>query len=315
MANRWWAGAAAMAGVDPGMGTSPGTGHGPGPGHGHGHGQLQPRDLHTSEDENSGNSGSKKRGRDSNSNDNGNGTGKSHEGDDGEAEMSRRPRGRPSGSKNKPKAPIIIHQDSPNGLKAHVLEIVNGCDVAESLATLARRRQRGICILSGSGMVMNVNLRQAAAPSAIVTLHGRFEILSLSGSFLPPPVPPGATGLTIYLAGGQGQVVGGSVVGALVASGPVVVTAATFRNSPYERLPLDEEEGQMPLPLPMPLQRSGGLSQTSPMTAAQQQQQQQQQQMPDPSNMPTFNVPPSMLTNGQMPHDVYAWAQHAHAPY
>jgi len=165
-----------------------------------------------------------------------------------------------------------------------------------------------------TSLVVNVNLRQAAAPSAIVTLHGRFEILSLSGSFLPPPVPPGATGLTIYLAGGQGQVVGGSVVGALVASGPVVVTAATFRNSPYERLPLDEDEGPMPMPMPMQLQRPGGLSQSSAMTAAAQQQQ-QQQQMPDPSTMPTFNVPPSLLTNGQLAHDAYAWAQHAHTPY
>jgi predicted DNA-binding protein with PD1-like motif len=166
--------------------------------------------------------------------------------------MSRRPRGRPPGSKNKPKPPIIIHQDSANGLRAHVLEIANGCDVAESLATFARRRQRGICILSGSGTVNNVTLRQPAAPSAIVTLHGRFEILSLSGAFLPTPEPSGATGLTIYLAGGQGQVVGGSVVGALVASGPIVVMAATFRNAPYERLPLDEDEEPMPMQLQPP---------------------------------------------------------------
>jgi hypothetical protein len=40
-----------------------------------------------------------------------------------------------------------------------------------------------------------------------VTLHGRFEILSLSGSFLLPPAPPGTTSLTIFLAGGQGQAI------------------------------------------------------------------------------------------------------------
>lgn len=87
-----------------------------------------------------------------------------------------------------------------------------------------------------------MTLRQPAAPGQVVTLHGRFEILSLSGSFLPPPAPPAASGLTIYLAGGQGQVVGGTVVGQLLASGPVVIMAASFGNAAYERLPLEEEE-------------------------------------------------------------------------
>jgi len=293
-----------MGGLGPVTGSGPGSGHDPGPGHGLGHG-LQPRDLESSEDESSGDSGSRKRGRGSINDDNSNAAGKSQEGHEGAGEMSRRPRGRPPGSKNKMKPPIIIHQDSPNGLKAHVLEIASGCDVAESLATFARRRQRGVCILSGSGTVTNVTLRQPSAPTAVVTLHGRFEILSLSGAFLPPPVPPGAAGLAIYLAGGQGQVVGGNVVGALVASGQVIIMAATFRNSPYERLPLDEDEG----PMPMQLQPPGGLSQSAALTAAQ-----QQQQIPDPSAMPIYSVPSSLLTNSQLPHDVYAWA-HPRPPF
>ncbi|PWA64098.1 hypothetical protein CTI12_AA346890 [Artemisia annua] len=142
----------------------------------------------------------------------------------------RRPRGRPPGSKNKPKPPVIITRESANTLRAHILEISSGCDVFESIANYARKRQRGICIVSGSGTVNNVSLRQPAAAGSVLTLHGRFEILSLSGSFLPPPAPPGATSLTIYLAGGQGQVVGGNVVGALIASGPVIVIAASFTN-------------------------------------------------------------------------------------
>jgi NAD/NADP transhydrogenase beta subunit len=44
---------------------------------------------------------------------------------------------------------------------------------------------------------------------------------------------------------GAVQVVGGSVMGELIASGPVMVIAATFGNATYERLPLDQdaEEG------------------------------------------------------------------------
>ncbi|KAK8944985.1 putative DNA-binding protein ESCAROLA [Platanthera zijinensis] len=156
--------------------------------------------------------------------------------------VGRRPRGRPPGSKNKPKPPVIITRESANTLRAHILEIGGGCDVFDCVATYARRRQRGICVLSGSGTVTNVSLRQPSSSGAVVTLHGRFEILSLSGSFLPPPAPPGATSLTIFLAGGQGQVVGGNVVGALFAAGPVIVIAASFTNVAYERLPLEEEE-------------------------------------------------------------------------
>lgn len=210
----------------------------------------------------------------------------------------RRPRGRPPGSKNKPKPPIIITRDSANALRTHVLEVANGCDVSESVATFARRRQRGVCVLSGTGTVANVTLRQPAAPGATVTLHGRFEILSLSGSFLPPPAPPGATGLTIYLAGGQGQVVGGSVVGALLASGPVVIMAASFLNASYERLPLDDDE-----PLPPLNQAQSSAHLVAPPQLSM-----------DPSNNNNsnpntlYNLPPNLLSNHQIPADVYAWA-------
>ncbi|CAI0476724.1 unnamed protein product [Linum tenue] len=176
-------------------------------------------------------------------------------------EITRRPRGRPAGSKNKPKPPIIITRDSANALRTHLMEVADGCDVVESVATFARRRQRGVCIMSGTGTVTNVTLRQPASPGAVVTLHGRFEILSLAGSFLPPPAPPAATGLTIYLAGGQGQVVGGSVVGTLTASGPVVIMAASFSNAAYERLPLEDEDPGMagqPAPIGSPGGGGGG---------------------------------------------------------
>ncbi|KAL5212511.1 hypothetical protein ABZP36_023358 [Zizania latifolia] len=155
----------------------------------------------------------------------------------------RRPRGRPAGSKNKPKPPVIITRDSASALRAHVLEVASGCDVVDSVASFARRRQVGICVLSGTGGVTNVSIRQpGVGPGAVVSLAGRFDILSLSGSFLPAPAPPSATGLTVYVSGGQGQVVGGTVAGPLIAVGPVVIMAASFGNTAYERLPLDDED-------------------------------------------------------------------------
>lgn len=221
----------------------------------------------------------------------------------------RRPRGRPPGSKNKPKPPIFVTRDSPNALRSHIMEVSGGTDVAESIAQFARRRQRGVCVLSGSGCVANVTIRQPSATSAAVALQGRFQILSLTGAFLPGPAPPGATGLTVYLSSGQGQVVGGSVVGPLVAAGPVMVVAATFTNATYERLPLEEnDEAGGSAQAPPPISGGGGVS--PPVIGAQ-----QQHGMADHSSMPIYNLTPNLLpNNGRLNHDSYAW-NHARPPY
>ncbi|KAG6597381.1 AT-hook motif nuclear-localized protein 20, partial [Cucurbita argyrosperma subsp. sororia] len=215
----------------------------------------------------------------------------------------RRPRGRPPGSKNKPKPPIFVTRDSPNALRSYVLEVAAGSDVADSIAQFARKRQRGVCVLSATGLVANVTLRQPTSPGSVMPLQGRFEILSLTGAFLPGPAPPGSTGLTVYLSGGQGQVVGGSVVGSLVAAGPIMVIAATFSNATYERLPLEEPEdheigsgsathGGATSP-PQEI-RGGGQMPTG---------------MPDPT-LPLYNLLPDMMPNGvQLGHDGYAYVR------
>ncbi|MBA0750077.1 hypothetical protein Gogos_003939 [Gossypium gossypioides] len=221
----------------------------------------------------------------------------------GSSSGSRRPRGRPPGSKNKPKPPVVITKESPNSLRSHVLEIASGSDIAECIANFAQRRHCGVSVLSGSGVVINVTLRQPAAPSGVITLHGRFEILSLSGVFLPTSSPPGATGITVYLAGGQGQVVGGSVVGVLEASGPVMVIAATFTNAVYEKLPIEEEtsgEGG----------GGGGGSEQNNNNSSNDggdgnSGSQSQDQHQQGGSMPMYNLPPNLMHNGQMPHDLF----------
>ncbi|XP_008811429.2 AT-hook motif nuclear-localized protein 24-like [Phoenix dactylifera] len=263
------------------------------------HQQLQ---QPKSEDDQGGLNRSQKRNRDDSSHTNTNGSSSSC-GDgkelvpvtsygEADGEAARRPRGRPAGSRNKPKPPIIINRDSANAFRTHVMEVAGGCDIVEGMAAFACRRQRGMCILSGTGTVTNVRLRQPASQGAVVTLHGYFEILSLSGSFLPPPAPPAATGLTVYLAGGQGQVVGGSVVGPLMASGPVVIMAASFANAAYDRLPLEEEES---LQAQGPLESHGLLGQ-----------QQQQQQFPQDPNL-FHGLAPNLLSNVQLPSEPHSW--------
>ncbi|XP_029129111.1 AT-hook motif nuclear-localized protein 26 [Cajanus cajan] len=252
----------------------------------HLHHHQQQHQFQATEDEHSGSNGAQKREREEN-----------NEGA-GEAEITRRPRGRPAGSKNKPKPPIIITRDSANAMRTHMMEVADACDIVESVSEFARKRQRGVCILSGTGTVTNVTLRQPASPGSVVTLHGRFEILSLSGSFLPPPAPPAASGLTIYLAGGQGQVVGGSVVGTLVASGPVVIMAASFSNAAYERLPLEDEDPSLPM-------QGGSIGSPGASGVAQ-----SQLMGGDNATAPLFHgLPPNLLNSVQMPSDPPFWAQ------
>ncbi|XP_010926360.1 AT-hook motif nuclear-localized protein 28-like [Elaeis guineensis] len=175
-------------------------------------------------------------------------------GDGSSIEVVKRPRGRPPGSKNKPKPPVVITRefiDPSPAMRPHVLEIPAGHDVAAALAAFSRRRSLGICVLSAVGTVANVTLRQppvsadgSAAAAAAVTFRGRFEILSISATFFPPSLSVAAGGgFSVSLAGPQGRVVGGMVAGPVVAAGTVVVVAAAFGEPSFHRLPVEDQAG------------------------------------------------------------------------
>jgi hypothetical protein len=176
-------------------------------------------------------------------------------GDGSSIELSKKRRGRPPGSKNKPKPPVVITREMEPvaAMRPHVIEIPGGRDVAEALSRFASRRGLGICVLAGTGAVANVSLRHPCptAPGAapgVVVFQGRFEILSISATFLAPAIAAvapqaaaAASGLSISLAGPHGQIVGGAVVGPLYAATSVVVVAAAFTNPTFHRLPADDD--------------------------------------------------------------------------
>ncbi|KAF9603454.1 hypothetical protein IFM89_036247 [Coptis chinensis] len=172
------------------------------------------------------------------------GGGASGFGDGASIEISRKPRGRPPGSKNKPKPPIIITRDTECAMRPHILEISTGLDIIESLSRFVRQRNVGLCVLTASGTVVNVSLRQpSTTPGATVTFHGRFDILSISATYLPPTSSvPASNGCSISLAGPQGQIFGGSVVGGLIAASNVFIVATSFTNPTYHRLPNNNDD-------------------------------------------------------------------------
>ncbi|PPD83088.1 hypothetical protein GOBAR_DD19973 [Gossypium barbadense] len=138
-------------------------------------------------------------------------------------------------------------------MNPYVLEIPGGHDVVDAISTFSRRKNIGICVLTGSGTVSNVTIRQlSSTPGAVITFHGRFDILSLSATFLPPTTSCQVPNtFSISLAGPQGQIVGGFVAGSLVAAGTVYIVAATFNNPSYHQNTMSsggdgEGEGQSP---------------------------------------------------------------------
>ncbi|XXG70763.1 hypothetical protein AAC387_Pa07g0170 [Persea americana] len=200
-------------------------------------------------------------------------------------EVVRRPRGRPPGSKNKPKPPpiIIARETTDSSMRPHVLHLPAGLDVVDAISRFARRLNVGLCVLSGTGTVANVTLRQ---PTTTVTFHGRSDILSISATFLPPFSPPlsfQSNGFKVLIAGAQGEIVGGSVVGSLVAAGTVVVVTTVFSSPSFHRLSGEEE-----------ISLSGSDTSTH---HHQFEQQQQQQQDDHESHMSVYscNLPSSVI--------------------
>ncbi|KAF8024793.1 hypothetical protein BT93_F1847 [Corymbia citriodora subsp. variegata] len=175
-------------------------------------------------------------------------------GDGSTVEVFRRPRGRPPGSKNKPKPPIVITRDPEPSLSPYILEVPCGSDIVASLHGFCRRRSLSLSVLSASGSIANFTLRQphsSGASGATLTFHGHFNILSISATLFPhsPPASsrtpaPAPSAFSISLAGPQGQIVGGSVAGPLVAAGPVFVVAASFNSPMFHRLTDVEEEAE-----------------------------------------------------------------------
>ncbi|KAK8512661.1 hypothetical protein V6N12_075231 [Hibiscus sabdariffa] len=138
-------------------------------------------------------------------------------------------RGRPPGSVNKPKLDTL--GSGRVGFTPHVITVKVGEDVSSKIMSFSQHGPRAICILSANGAISNVTLCQPATSGGTVTYEGRFEILSLSGSFLLSENGGQRSrtgGLSVSLSGSDGRVLGGGVAGLLTAASPVQVVVGSF---------------------------------------------------------------------------------------
>ncbi|CAN4083617.1 unnamed protein product [Withania somnifera] len=140
-------------------------------------------------------------------------------------------RGRPLGSGLKQQAADLGSEAAGFGFRPHVITIQAGEDVLAKLKSFSQSTSKAVCVLSANGSISNVSLWQAATSGGIVTYEGRFEILTMSGSFFTSESGGqcSRTGsLTVSLAGPVGQVLGGGVAGLLTAAAAVQVIVGSF---------------------------------------------------------------------------------------
>ncbi|KAI3713398.1 hypothetical protein L1987_71975 [Smallanthus sonchifolius] len=143
-------------------------------------------------------------------------------------------RGRPPGSGRKQRLANVGEWMSASAGLAftpHIIHVEIGEDVAAKIQSFAQQRPRALCIMSGNGSVSAVQLRQFASTGGTVNYEGRFEILSLSGSYLLPEsgAPNNRTGgLSISICSSDGHVIGGAIGGRLIASSLIQVVACSF---------------------------------------------------------------------------------------
>ncbi|XP_010905897.1 AT-hook motif nuclear-localized protein 1 [Elaeis guineensis] len=150
----------------------------------------------------------------------------------------KRGRGRPGDFVKKPQHAVELESlgemvacSAGANFTPHVITVAAGEDVTMKIISFSQQGPRAICILSANGIISNVTLRQPDSSGGTLTYEGRFELLSLSGSFMP--TDNGGTrsrsgGMSVSLASPDGRVVGGGVAGLLVAASPVQVVVGSF---------------------------------------------------------------------------------------
>ncbi|KAG6551016.1 hypothetical protein Mapa_007249 [Marchantia paleacea] len=138
-----------------------------------------------------------------------------------------KPRGRPKGSKNKPKPAPPVHLDDNRGdMNIHFLDIPRGEFVIASVAQLASKfvqQGGGVFVVGAKGFVSRVSIVDIEQNRRY--LVGAFHILSLSGTIGSART----TKFTITLGDQKFQIWGGTLFGDFQAvQGSVVVKAVSY---------------------------------------------------------------------------------------
>ncbi|THU53449.1 hypothetical protein C4D60_Mb10t14530 [Musa balbisiana] len=168
----------------------------------------------------------------------------------------KRGRGRPPGSGKRQLLAALgewFACSAGGSFTPHVVTIATGEDVAARILSFSQKGPRAICILSANGAISNVTLRQPGSSGGTLTYEGRFEILSLSGSFTISEtggIRSRTGGISVSLAGPDGRVIGGGVAGLLLAASPIQVVVGSFMPNVYKEKQAKPTHQAQPSALP-----------------------------------------------------------------
>ncbi|KAF2573191.1 hypothetical protein F2Q70_00001286, partial [Brassica cretica] len=135
----------------------------------------------------------------------------------------KRARGRPPGTGRKQRLANLgewMNTSAGFAFAPHVISVGAGEDIVSKVMSFSQQRPRALCIMSGTGTVSSVTLRQPATTEPSLKYEGRFEILSLGGSYLVNEEGGSKSrtgGLSVSLSGPEGHVIGGGI-GMLIAA-------------------------------------------------------------------------------------------------
>lgn len=206
---------------------------------------------------------------------------------------SKRIRGRPMGSGGR-KQQLDALGSSGIGFTPHIIAVEAGEDVVSKIMAFLQQGPHAICILSANGAICNVTLRQPATFGGTVTYEGRFEIISLSGSFLLTNSggrPSRTGGISVSLASSDGRLLGGGVA-MLLAATPVQVVVGKFIMNEEKQIP--EYPKQEPSFAPPHMMGFG-----APVTAGSSPSQDASSESSDEGGSPPNRVPAAFNGTGQ----------------
>jgi len=156
--------------------------------------------------------------------------------DDMPTSSSKKPRGRPPGSKNRPKPPVIIEENMDNNMKMIYIEIPVGKDIVGGIINCAQRHQASITVSRGYGLVTDVTLLNPETHFPTPPIKGPFEMTSLLGTYMNINAPPQfindppCSCFSILLSGHGAVVYAGTVGGTIIAASDVWIEATLCKN-------------------------------------------------------------------------------------
>ncbi|KAL4574697.1 hypothetical protein LXL04_021533 [Taraxacum kok-saghyz] len=118
--------------------------------------------------------------------------------------------------------------NSGQGFTPYMITVTAGEDINHKIMSFMQQSKQEICVISASGVISNATLHQPATSGGNITYEGRFDIISLCGSYIRADFESRSGGLSICLSSNDGQIIGGGVDGPLIAAGPVQVIVGTF---------------------------------------------------------------------------------------